>query len=71
MLLTMVNAGRRVRIMAVDAGRKLQSHLASMGLVPGVEIEVISGNCRGSFIVALEGRRMILGQGMVNKIIVA
>ncbi len=57
--------------MAVDAGRNLQSHLAAMGLVPGVELEVISGASRGPFVVSVGGRRLVLGHGMVHKIIVA
>ncbi len=71
MLLNGVDTGKRVRVMAVDAGRKLQAHLAAMGLVPGVELEVINTGTRGPCIVSIGGRRLILGHGMVHKIIVA
>ncbi len=70
MLLTTINSGERVRVLAVNSGRKLKAHLAAMGLFPGAELEVINGNSRGPFIVSVEGRRLILGNGMVQKIIV-
>jgi len=40
MPLTIVQAGRRVRLVAVEAGGGLQGRLASLGLIPGAEIEV-------------------------------
>ena len=71
MLLKGIGCGKKVRVMAVDAGRKLQAHLAAMGLVPGVELEVINAGSRGPCIVSIGGRRLILGHGMIHKIIVA
>ncbi len=71
MSLAMVETGRRVRLIAVDAGRGLQARLAAMGLVPGVEIEVIRNTLRGPFMVAVKGSRVMLGRGMAHKIIVA
>ena len=71
MLLINVNSGKRVRIKAVDAGRRLQAHLASMGLVPGAELEVIDGRTQGPFVVSIGGQRLVLGNGMVQKIVVS
>ena len=71
MSLAMVETGRRVRLIAVDAGRGLQARLAAMGLVPGVELEVIRNTLRGPFLVAVKGSRVMLGRGMAHKIIVA
>jgi Fe2+ transport system protein FeoA len=43
-----VAPGQRVRFLAADmGGRELQAHLASMGLHPGVEIQVIRNQGRG------------------------
>lgn len=70
MLLTMINAGRSVRFLKVNAGSGLQSRLAAMGLYPGVEMKVITNNPRGPLIVEVCGSRLILGQGMAHKIIV-
>lgn len=71
MPLAMVKTGERVRFVAVNAGRGLQARLSSMGLVPGVEIEVIRNSLYGPFIVAVKGCRMVLGHGVTQKIMVA
>ena len=68
MPLSMVNTGRRVRLMAVRAGHDLAVRLAAMGLVPGVELEVIRNNYRGPFIVLVKDTRLILGRGVASKI---
>jgi Fe2+ transport system protein FeoA len=41
-----------------------------MGLVPGVELEVVSSRLQGPFIVEAKGSRLMLGRGMVRKILV-
>jgi ferrous iron transport protein A len=72
MPLAVVKAGRRVHIVGMDAGRELQGRLVSLGLVPGVEVEVIINSSRGPFIVSVKGSsRIILGHGMAQKIMVA
>jgi Fe2+ transport system protein FeoA len=55
----------------VEAGGDLQSRLAAMGLVPGVEIEVIQNFMQGPFLIEVKGSRIILGRGMAQKIRVA
>lgn len=71
MPLAIVQVGRRVRFVAVDAGRGLQSRLSSMGLVPGVEIEVLRNSLQGPFLIAVKGSRIMIGRGMAQKIMVA
>ena len=71
MPLAIVQVGRRVRFVAVDAGRGLQSRLSSMGLVPGVEIEVLRNSLQGPFLRAVKGSRIMIGRGMAQKIMVA
>lgn len=70
MPLTVVLPGRKVRIVAVDAGHGLQGRLGAMGLVPGVEIEVLQNSLHGPFLVAVKGCRIMLGRGMAQKIVV-
>lgn len=70
MPLALVENGRYVRFLAVKAGRELQARLAAMGLVPGVEIEVIQNSTHGPFIIAVKGSRMMLGRGIAQKIVV-
>lgn len=57
-----------MRLVGVNAGRGLQGRLAAMGLVPGVELEVVRSSFRGPFIVSVRGSRVILGRGMAHKI---
>jgi len=68
MPLSMVNSGRKVRLLAVRAGRGLQARLAAMGLVPGAELEVIRNSHHGPFIVSVKDTRLVLGRGMAHKI---
>ena len=71
MPLTIVQAGRRVRLVTVEAGHGLQNRLVAMGLVPGVEIEVLQNSMHGPVIIAVKGGRIIIGRGMAQKIMVA
>lgn len=70
MSLTSVASGRRVRFVGIQAGCRLQNRLAAMGLVPGIEIEVVRNSVMGPVIVQVRGSRMALGRGMANKIFV-
>ena len=70
MPLEVVQAGRRVRLIAVNAGRGLQGRLAAMGLVPGVEIKVLRNSVHGPFLIEVKGSRIMLGRGMAQKILV-
>jgi ferrous iron transport protein A len=70
MPLSSVRAGETVRLTSVDAGRGLNSRLASMGLVPNVKIAVVSNGHPGPFVINVRGSRMVLGRGMAHKIMV-
>lgn len=70
MPLVIVQAGRRVRLVSVEAGHGLQGRLAAMGLVPGVEIEVLGNSFHGPFLIAVKDSRIMLGRGMAQKIVV-
>ncbi len=67
MPLTMVEAGRRVRLVAVNAGHGLRVRLAELGLIPGVEFEVVSKNSHGPCILDVKGSRVVIGHGMAMK----
>jgi ferrous iron transport protein A len=71
MPLVIVQVGRRVRFVSVEACHGLQSRLAAMGLVPGVEIEVLGNSPHGPFLIAVKGSRIMLGRGMAQKIVIA
>ena len=69
--LSMVRAGGTVRLARIEAGRGLKSRLASMGLITGVEITVVSNSHRGPFVISVKDSKMMLGRGMANKIMVS
>jgi ferrous iron transport protein A len=71
MFLSMIQPGQKVRLVTVQAGRGLKARLAEMGLVPGVELEVINRNSAGPFIVAVKQSRIMLGRGMAHRIVVS
>ena len=68
--LARARAGERVRVVRTEAGRGLQAHLASLGLLPGCVFSVVSADPRGPVIVALGESRVALGRGMAHKIFV-
>lgn len=68
--LSTVKSGASVRISSIEAGRGLNSRLASMGLIPNAEITVVNNGHPGPFVINVKGSRMMLGRGMAQKIMV-
>ncbi|MGD8786736.1 MAG: FeoA family protein [Phycisphaerales bacterium] len=68
--LSNVQAGETVQLASIEAGRSLNSRLASMGLVPNVEITVVNNTEPGPFVINVKNSRMMLGRGMAHKIMV-
>jgi ferrous iron transport protein A len=68
--LSKVKAGETVKLAGIEAGRGLNSRLASMGLVPNVEITVVSNSRPGPFMISVKNSRMMLGRGVAHKIMV-
>ncbi|MBA7475399.1 hypothetical protein ES707_10768 [subsurface metagenome] len=69
-LLSVVKDGERVKLVKVNAGQGLNSRLAAMGLLPDVEITVVSNGHPGPFVINVKGSKMMLGRGMAHKIMV-
>jgi ferrous iron transport protein A len=69
--LAMVLSGKKVKIVYLAGGKKMQERLISMGFGPGSEIEVIRRGDPGPFIVAIGEARMAIGTGMAQKIMVS
>ena len=68
--LSVVPAGETVKLAKVEAGRGLNNRLASMGLLPNVEITVVRNSHPGPFVIIVKGSKMMLGRGMAHKIMV-
>jgi ferrous iron transport protein A len=71
MSLADVPSGERVRIEEIRAGRTLRGRLMSMGILPGVEVTVLTAGRGGPVIVAQNDCRIALGMGMSSRIIVS
>ncbi|MGB3513705.1 MAG: FeoA family protein [Microcoleaceae cyanobacterium] len=69
--LTKARRGDRLNIVKINALADMARRLQKMGLLPGVEIEVISNNPSGSVIVALNHHHIGLGSNPASKIMVS
>jgi len=68
--LSTVKAGETVKLTSINAGQGLNSRLASMGLLPNVEITVVRSGHPGPFVISVRDSRMMLGRGVADKIMV-
>lgn len=69
--LSTIRSGEKVRLVGIEAGRGLNSRLMAMGLVPKVEITVVSNNHPGPFVIMVKSSKVMLGRGMAQKIMVS
>ena len=70
MPLAMVSPGEVVTVVNIRAGRGLTRRLADMGLTPGTTLRVINSQTPGPIIVEVRGSRLVLGYGIVQKVMV-
>ena len=70
MVLSRIDPGKEVTLIDIDGGRGARSKLYSMGLVPGVNLKVLSRNGAGPIMIAVKDFRLAIGLGMARKIIV-
>jgi Fe2+ transport system protein FeoA len=70
MPLALAGEGQIVTFLAITGGGGGLTHrLAEMGLTPGQSMEVINRG-PGPFIVSVKGTRLVLGRGMVQRMLV-
>ncbi len=70
MRLEMCLVGQTVSFVGVRGpGRRLTHRLAEMGLVPGEPMKIINHG-PGPFIVTVKGSKLLLGRGMVSRVLV-
>lgn len=68
--LSMIKSGNKAKIVSIEAGRGLRSHLAAMGILPGTVLTVINNSHPGPFVVSIKDSKIMLGRGMAQKIVV-
>ena len=69
--LSEVCSGDRVILRCVQGGQGMASRMASLGLFPGVSMQVRRNDRRGPVVIGLHGSRIMLGRGMAGRVAVA
>jgi Fe2+ transport system protein FeoA len=68
MILSQVKSGKKVKLKNILANKEAVTKLSSMGLVPGVEFEVVKNDVLGPVIIAINNSQFILGRGISLKV---
>lgn len=63
--------GDSALILGFSGERDIRTRIESMGLVPGVEVHVVSNCGGGPLLVSLDGSRLTLGRNVAGGILVA
>ena len=66
--LAAVEPGQTVRLVRIDAGQRLMTRLAALGLLPNVEITVVRNGHPGPCVIRVRDSKVVLGRGMADKI---
>ena len=67
--LTMATPGEWLRLVKITAGNGLRHRLTEMGLIPGVEFQVVQSE-GGPLVLAVHDSRLAVGRGTAHKIMV-
>jgi Fur family ferric uptake transcriptional regulator len=68
MPLMMAKPGDRLIIRSFASGKNCMKHLQDMGLRVGDNIEILTSQGKGQFVIAADSKRFVLGYGMAQKI---
>lgn len=68
--LSEISTGKQVILTSVLVGLELTSRLTSLGLTPGVEVQVLQNHGRGPIIINVRGTHVALGRGEAEKLMV-
>jgi len=71
MSLARTERGKKVVVVSLETSRALEERLASLGIFPGAEIEVVRSSRKGDMILSCLGSRFALGGELTNAIRVA
>nr|WP_287412591.1 FeoA family protein [Pseudodesulfovibrio sp.] len=62
--------GETAFVVAIDAGCKARTRLESIGIIPGIEVDVLN-NSRGPMLVSVGEGRVMVERGIAQKVLVA
>jgi ferrous iron transport protein A len=63
-------AGKRLKVACLGGGRQFCARMASMGIYPGVEMELLGSGCGSPCLVRVHGGTLSLGVGLSRNILV-
>lgn len=63
-------AGKRLKVACLGGGRKFCARMASMGIYPGVEMELLCSSGGAPCLVRVHGGTLSLGAGLSREILV-
>jgi ferrous iron transport protein A len=65
-----LKAGEKAFVKELRGGKGFVARVASLGLVPGAEVEVIRNPQHGPIIIRIKGSYLALGRGEAAKVLV-
>jgi len=69
MRLDTLETGRKVRVVRINRGIKAAQQLTEMGIIPGVELELLAKHpLRGPIVIKLGNTRIALGRRLAGSI---
>lgn len=68
--LTEALPGKKYRIVQINGGCRLNSHLCAMGFIPYEVFSVSSVSRGGSLCIIVKGTKFAIGRGMAEKILI-
>lgn len=66
--LAVISVGEAATVLAIHGDRQVTSRLASLGLTPGVQVDMLRNFGHGPLIISVRGTRVALGRGEASKI---
>jgi ferrous iron transport protein A len=63
-----ISVGEVATVLAIHGDRQVTSRLASLGLTPGVQVDILRNYGHGPLIISVRGTRVALGRGEASKI---
>lgn len=69
MPLKLLEAGKRARIVAITGQDAVKKHLGSLGIIPGVVVEVVQV-VDGSMILGVHDSRIAVNDDLVKRLVV-
>ncbi len=67
--LSMATIGQTVRLININAGKRLTHRLTELGMTPGTELTILQ-DAGGPLLLSVRDSRVALGRGMAHKMLV-